>query len=1216
MPRSRGKYAVARGGSPLATILYLILATAAWGQSEPPAEAPLQPVLNPPVLSTTPPAGGPVGDAATGGATVPASAPATTSSLPSATAPATPPPAAAVPLTAADIEARRKEAEESPDLADDVKKRIADLYRQALEQIQQLEQSAELGAKHKADADNVQSRVREIRREQETLQGGVVEPVADAPLSELEPKLSAKELQLNELKGVLDRLVAEPAARATRRKDLRALLLAAPQKLEELKKQLDTPPPADEPPLLTQARRTELAARRALTEKQLPVWQNELARYDAEEAADFIRAQRDLVAMQIATTQKEFDLHNQAVRRKRDEAAVLAVRQAQEEVVRAHPLLRPLAEENQQYAEATQTLTGSLAEVEASLKRVKERYEEVQRQLTQTKKKVDSVGLTGPIGLMLRKQRGELPDLRRRRHNVQQRGQLIDTAQLALFEYDDERSLLANPDPLVRKLLSSEASDLSREKRARLEDAARHVLDRKCEYLDTLIRSNGKYFDTLVELDTTERQLIDLTEQYQGYIDERVLWIRSSKPLYNDLRLDPSDLEALAPAAWLDVGGRIWEDARNQPFIYLGALVLLAILLALGMRWRRQIRALGEVAQRGTCYRFLPTGRTAVQTALISVPWPAVFFFWGWRLSPLADGDELMTGLAEACWLTAWTYLPLELMRQTCRAGGLAEAHFGWPTSATLGVRRNLRWILLFSLPLVLLTTTLQASDPEHGHDVFERVGLIVGSMLMMFFLFRLLSPNSAGFREMTAYQPGGWLDRFKHVWCWAGVTAAGSIGALSLFGYHYTARQLAFRLFISICLMLALVVARALLMRLVLMVRRKFTIEEARRRRASSGESSPSQSVGAGLSPQAMIGVDPQAPDYQAHSAQTKRLLATAMVAASLIGLWLVWSDVVPALRILDHWTLWTTTVSETEIVAATADAPETTVTRDVLRSITLADVGLALIIASVTFASARNIPGLLEMAVLQRLPLENSVRYAITTLASYAIVLVGVIAGCKTVGLYWSQIQWLATALTFGLAFGLQEMFANFVAGLILLFERPIRVGDIVTIDDTSGVVSRIRIRATTIINWDRKEFIVPNKEFITGKLLNWTLSDQVNRVVVEVGVKYGSDTDLVRELLLKAARENPLVLDNPPPLATFEGFGDSCLNFCLRAFLPSLENRLQVIHELHTTVDKLFRQSDIEIPFPQRDLNVRTIPAGVELFAADRQPVRESSRKKEAA
>jgi potassium efflux system protein len=196
----------------------------------------------------------------------------------------------------------------------------------------------------------------------------------------------------------------------------------------------------------------------------------------------------------------------------------------------------------------------------------------------------------------------------------------------------------------------------------------------------------------------------------------------------------------------------------------------------------------------------------------------------------------------------------------------------------------------------------------------------------------------------------------------------------------------------------------------------------------------------------------------------------------------------------------------------------------------------------------------------------------------------------------LQWSQIQWLATALTFGLAFGLQEMFANFVAGLIILLERPIRVGDVVTVDDITGVVSKIRIRATSITNWDRKEYVVPNKEFITGRLLNWTLSDQVNRIVIKVGVAYGSDTERARELLLKAAHEHPLVLDDPPSLATFEGFGDNSLDLVLRTYLASMENRLEVIHQLHTAIDQSFRQAGIEIAFPQRDLHIRSVPAAL--------------------
>ena len=135
-------------------------------------------------------------------------------------------------------------------------------------------------------------------------------------------------------------------------------------------------------------------------------------------------------------------------------------------------------------------------------------------------------------------------------------------------------------------------------------------------------------------------------------------------------------------------------------------------------------------------------------------------------------------------------------------------------------------------------------------------------------------------------------------------------------------------------------------------------------------------------------------------------------------------------------------------------------------------------------------------------------------------------------------------------------------------------------VTIENVTGVVSRIRIRATTIIDGDRKEFIVPNKEFITGRTLNWTLSDTINRVVINLNLAYGSDTDLARDILLKAAHDHPAVLRDPAPSASFEEFGPSSLHLVLRCFLPNLSERTRVIHELHTAINRELTNHGIEI------------------------------------
>jgi potassium efflux system protein len=174
-------------------------------------------------------------------------------------------------------------------------------------------------------------------------------------------------------------------------------------------------------------------------------------------------------------------------------------------------------------------------------------------------------------------------------------------------------------------------------------------------------------------------------------------------------------------------------------------------------------------------------------------------------------------------------------------------------------------------------------------------------------------------------------------------------------------------------------------------------------------------------------------------------------------------------------------------------------------LKNFSLASV--AFILATITLATiaVRNLPALIEILLLDRFDVSPGARYAIKTLTAYALIAIAAMIVSDALGISWGRVQWLVAALGVGIGFGLQEIVANFISGLIILFERPVRVGDVVTIGDTTGTVTKIRIRATTVRNWDRQELLVPNKQFITGQLLNWTLSDALNRIVIRVGVDY---------------------------------------------------------------------------------------------------------------
>ena len=186
---------------------------------------------------------------------------------------------------------------------------------------------------------------------------------------------------------------------------------------------------------------------------------------------------------------------------------------------------------------------------------------------------------------------------------------------------------------------------------------------------------------------------------------------------------------------------------------------------------------------------------------------------------------------------------------------------------------------------------------------------------------------------------------------------------------------------------------------------------------------------------------------------------------------------------------------------------------------------------------------------------------------------------------------------ALSVGLGFGLQEIFANFISGIIILFERPVRIGDIITINDHSGTVSKIRIRATTIVDFDLKEYVIPNRSLITSSLTNWTLRDTVTRVVIKIGVGYGSDMDEVKALLYEIADRNPYVVKVPNPKVYFMEFADSNLNIDFYLYTSKIADRYPCIDTINSDILKTFREHDIEIAFNQMDIFVKNLKDGTE-------------------
>ncbi|MFY9974243.1 MAG: mechanosensitive ion channel domain-containing protein, partial [Chromatiaceae bacterium] len=567
------------------------------------------------------------------------------------------------------------------------------------------------------------------------------------------------------------------------------------------------------------------------------------------------------------------------------------------------------------------------------------------------------------------------------------------------------------------------------------------------------------------------------------------------------------------------------------------------------------------------------TVRVLGLTPLLALPLPLVLAAMSWALLHDPAGTEMTRGLGDTLARVTAMTLTVTLLVAICVPKGLAAAHFRWPEQNLGLLRAESRRLLWIAVPAALLVHLTDDLYPAQSGGTLARLTAPIAFSAITWFLYRVFHPRRG---VLTALRrPGDYPLVMRGYWLWYPVLVLYPLllAVLALSGYLYTVRIESYNFLASLRLLLALVVLNALALRWLLVVRRRLAYEAAlERRKAAQAELLPESDAET-----AELQFDEPEVDLSALSDDTSGLIRFSIGLAAVVGVLLIWSDTLPALRVLDDQVLWHATVL--------VDGEEQR------RPITLVDLGLAALYAAGTWVLLRRLPAFLEIVLLRRSHMGAADRYAATTLTTYVIAAVGLLLVLGSLGASWSQLQWMAAALSVGIGFGLQEIVANFISGLIILFERPIRVGDTVTVGDTDGVVTRIRIRATTIRNFDRKELLVPNKEFITGRLLNWSLSDPITRVVVVVGVAYGSDVDEALAIMKRIAEAHEHVVDDPPPFVTFDTFGDNALVLTLRAYVDSVDVRMSTITALNRAINRELAAAGIPIAFPQRDVHLDT-------------------------
>ena len=1062
-----------------------------------------------------------------------------------------------------------------------------------------------------------------------------VDPTIDIPegatLSQLEQTLDTATASLQAARQRLTELQAETVRRDEVRPVLTERLVQLKQELADVQSAGGPMANPEVPNQLVEARSVYLEASIIAQESEINAIERELESYEARR--ELLPARRDRAQRRVTAAQSLVDKWQVIIANKRKleaEQAIADAKKLRREAARQHPVLKAYAEESLGIANSLVNPRLNGGDVESYAQRLVRARTELRllnSDFSSIQTRLNASGLNRATGLLLRNQYEKIPDIAELRSEIRTIHDTLEDFDYALIVIQERRIEAGDIDRVAQSLLAQMPITESSTEQSEFLQVARELATARRGLLDKLIGEASNNLQTLIELDTSLRETELVARSYSDYIEERILWVRSIAKGRTFSTLDMQDAIdwIINPASWSQAWfhSKQYISTRRINMLIGGALFLM--LLVTSFRCRRWLANLSDRVSRYITDSFRYTVFAFLLTTVMAAPVATVLLIAGWILRAPENQVEIARSVGTGLYAAALYLYPLAFFRHLLRPRGLAIAHFKWPKDSAYAIRKNLRWFTPTIVPLVALVAAIDHGGDESANASLGRVLFTISLVLLAVFLHRVLSPKGKVLQWFVERNADKWVHRTRYVWYPLAVLLPLGFAVVSWLGFHYTALQLQSRLEWTLILILILVTGNEILHRWLYVARRRVAVEDAKRRRQQAeSEAENQQGSNEALATTAAT-IDEDRVDLPALSEQTKQLFKTAVVITAFIGLYFIWAQALPALKMFDRMQVWPTVqvldtasgdssasmqsepVSTASSTTSEASGSNTTLPQFAMMqtesstsedpskavvSVTVADVGIAIIILMATWIAFRNVPGLIEIVVLQRLPLDAGSRYALSTVIRYLIVVVGMLIAFQAVGISWSNVQWLAAALTFGLAFGLQEIFANFVSGLIILAERPIRLGDTVTVGETSGTVMKIRMRATTISDWNRKELIIPNKTFITSDVINWSLTDPILRVSIMVGVSYSSDVDKVERLLYKIANDNNTVLEDPKPTVIFKEFGDSTLNFEVRVFIPHIDFFVPVRHEIHNAIFKVFKDEGVEIAFPQRDLNIRSI------------------------
>lgn len=1079
------------------------------------------------------------------------------------------------------IKAELQKLEADTSISSETKKNIKQLYQTALQQLQAASVFDATTLSYQQLIEDGDKNTKKIERQLKKLLSRSRPNISAADESEIarlehqletdKAKLLALENGLDDLNQQLQQQIARPRQIHLAQQTLANKLTALAKKLNKL-----SPNNADDYSAYN-AELLALKAKRKANQAENQMLVIELNSHPLK--LELLRARYDYAIAEIASIRARIEWVDSYLIEHRETEASRFSREMAEALQAAagkHPVILNTIRENLNLGDEYRTISRAIKTASTQRDQVEQQTEQISNQAKKAERMLSLADISPKLVSLLREQKSDLFDY-------------INTAKLA------DKQLNQSGEASVRQFEIEEGLKALQDINRAVEDKlTTHIIqpDSEHEYMSTRVelqlllnqqksqleKTNQVYADYIGVLDAlgfSSKKLAETSHQYKNKLDKNLLWVKSASPVTTDFVNSLGDALAwiLSVDQWNKVLASVYPAATQQ--VIRTTLVLLLILGLLLTRPTIQKR-LGIITKKvgfGYSDSFHYTLENMLLIILQVLPLVLAVYFVGWLLKTADPYNEFGRAIGYGLIAASIPLFFLQSFYHFFAPEGIADKQLKWSENSSILLRRQLAWLRYVAVFCVFLIAVSNHQSIVSYSASLGRLSLIVLLIAISIAVTITLRPDTGVLRHYLQNNQQSILAKTRYLWYPAAVIAPLVIAVFAILGYVVSALELEQRMVASIRLILIAVIIHEMALRGLRLFNRNLAIKKYMEKKQADKITQVSGEVG-----ETTLPVDPDELDISTINQQTQRLLWLSVVAACLFGFWLVWKDLLPALRILDDLELWRKSVLVDEV--------------STLQPVTLANLLRALSYIVIAIVAIKNLPGVLEVLILNRLSIGAGTRYAVIQLINYSLIALTTIVVANELGGQWSQVQWLVAALGVGLGFGLQEIFANFISGIILLFERPIRIGDTVTVGNVTGTVSRIQIRATTVTDWDRKDLVVPNKNFITNQLVNWTRTDNITRIVITVGIAYGSDTKLAHQVITDILKTHPLALSDPQPMVFFIGFGDSSLDFEIRLFVKDVINRLPLTHDLHMSIDEEFKKHGIEIPFPQRDIHVRNV------------------------